>query len=256
MLSKTPRKDVAKDKASEVVSAAADAAEAGREKLAPVVENVTGHLSDAAGAAAPHVAKAKDTVVESAAPKVAKAKEAAAEVAGPRVAEAGKKAKKQAKKAKKAAADAADAARAEDSGLSTEQARRLFNDEWMPRVHEAIAAAGAAGTTAYAALPDRARDTVEAVAPEVVKKRRKKGKLLIALGLLAGAGAVALYLSGNKGGAKPVSAEELPEVERRDVQAAEDHTVVPTSDDAVGDAEKTVDAEVSGSRRGRHAAKE
>lgn len=312
MHSKTSRKDVAKDKASELLSAATDAAEAGRDKIAPVVENVTGHLSDAADkateAAAPHVAKAKETVAEAAAPHVAKAKEAAAEasdtaaphvarsrekakdaagdaseIAAPRVAtvkkqvkqakkqaeetakQTKKQARKQAKSAKKAASDASDSAaprvaRAKEAtgaaaGLTSEQARQLFHEEWMPRVHEAIAAAGAAGGSAYAALPQRARDAVDVVAPEVVKKRRKKGGLLITLGLLAGAGAVALIVSGKKGGATKAE-PKLPEVERIDARAAEDTAVVSTSDDAVGDLEKKADSTVSGGRRGRHAAQE
>ncbi|WP_446666503.1 hypothetical protein [Flexivirga sp. B27] len=300
MLSKTSPKDAAKDKAAELVSAAADAAEAGREKLAPVVENVTGQLSEAADkaankaseATAPHVAKAKESAAEAsdaAAPKLAEAKESAKKSAkraaeeatnnaAPKVKKAKREARKTAKTAKKSAkktakqarknapasaslhkAQQAAAARAEAAGLDVEQARKLFNDEWMPRVHEAIAAAGAAGTSAYAALPDRARDTVETVVPQVAKKRRKKGKVLIALGLLAGAGAVALYVSGQQKNDRQdakQAAPEVPEVERRDVQAAEGAPAVSSSDDAVGDLEKKVDASVSGSRRGRHAAKE
>lgn len=313
MLSKTSRKDVAVNKASDkasdlasdLVSAVADAAEAGREKIAPVVESVAGHLSDAADkasdAAAPHVAKAKETVSEAAAPQVAKAKEAVAEVAAPQIAKAKeatadatdaaaprvKQAKKAAKQAsRQAAKDAADAAaprvkkarkaakkaaqqaakdaarvkastadRAEAAGLTKEQAHRLFADEWMPRIHETIAATAAAGSSAYAALPQQARDAVETVAPQVAKKRRKKGKVFIALGLLAGAGAVALYLSGQKSGAKNPQVT-APEIEKLDVNPVEDTTSLPVSDDAVGDLEKKVDASVSGSRRGRHAAKE
>lgn len=295
MLSKTSRKDVAKDKASDLASAVADAAEAGREKIAPAARNVTGHLSDAADkateAAAPHIAKAKEAVAEAAAPQVDKAvgkakdarddaadaaaphvkkakkaakqaSEDAADAAAPRV----KKAKKAARKASKSAAkDAAKlkattAERAEDAGLTKEQAHRLFSEEWMPRIQESIAATSAAGASAYAALPKQARDAVETVAPQVAKKRRKKGKVLIALGLLAGAGAVALYLSGQqKGGAKAAPEVKPPEVERLDVSAAEDakdNVKVPASKDAVGDLEKKADDAVSGSRRGRHAAQE
>lgn len=326
MLSKTSRKDVAKDKASDLASAVADAAEAGREKIAPVARNVTGHLSDAADkaseAAAPHVAKAKESVAEAAAPHVAKAKDAGAEVAeaaAPHVERAKQAAKdasadaadaaaprvKKAKKAaKKASQDAADAAaprvkkarkarkdakkasrkaakeaapyaqkvktaavdRAEAAGLTRDQAHRLFADEWMPRIQETIAATAAAGGSAYAALPQQARDAVETVAPQIAKKHRKKGKVLITLGLLAGAGAVALYVSGQqKGGAKAVTQVTPPEVERLEVSAAEDlknsngskgSVKVSDSDDAVGDLEKDVDGSVSGSRRGRHAAQE
>lgn len=298
MLSKTSRKDVAMDKASDLVSAVADAAEAGREKIAPVVENVTGHLSDAADkaseAAAPHVAKAKEAVADAAAPQVAKAKEAtadAADAAAPRVKRAkeavAEAAAPQVAKAKEATTDAADAAaprvkkarkaakqatrqaakdaakvkasaadRAEAAGLTKEQAHRLFADEWMPRIQETIAATAAAGTSAYAALPQQARDAVETVAPQVAKKRRKKGKVFIALGLLAGAGAVALYLSGQqKSGAKTPQVT-APEIEKLDVNPVEDTTSVPASDDAVGDLEKKADTAVSGSRRGRHAAQE
>lgn len=287
MLSKTSRKDVAKDKASDLASAVADAAEAGRDKIAPVARNVTGHLSDAADkaseAAAPHVAKAKEAVVEAAAPQVARTKEAtaeAAEAAAPQVKKAKKaakqasedaasaaaprvrKARKAAKKASKQAAKdagkitASTADRAEAAGLTKEQAHRLFAEEWMPRIQQTIAATTAAGAQAYAALPQQARDTVETVAPQVAKKRRKKGKVLIALGLLAGAGAVALYVSGQKSGAKTAPQVTAPEIERLDVKPVEETTSVPTSDDAVGDLEKKVDASVSGSRRGRHAAKE
>lgn len=294
MLSKTSRKDVAVDKASDLASAVADAAEAGREKIAPVVENVAGHLSDAVDkaseATAPHVAKAKVAVAEAAAPQVAKAKAAtadaadaatphvkkakkaakrasadAASAAAPRVRKARKAAKKASKQAskqaaknakqlKKAGAGATD--RAEAAGLTTEQAHRLFATEWMPRIQETIAATAAAGTSAYAALPQQARDVVETVVPQVAKKRRKKGKVLITLGLLAGAGAVALYLSGQQGGAKSAPYIMPPEVEHLDVDAVEKTPAVPASDDAVGDLEKKVDTSVSGSRRGRHAARE
>lgn len=308
MLSKTSRKDVAKDKASDLASAVADAAEAGREKIAPVARNVTDHLADAADkateAAAPHVAKAKEATaeaVDATAPHIEKAREAAkdasadaADAAAPRV----KKAKKAAKKASKDAADAAaprvkkakkarkdakkvsrkaakDAApyaqkvktaaadRAEAAGLTRDQAHRLFADEWMPRIQETIAATAAAGGSAYAALPQQARDAVETVAPQIAKKRRKKGKVLITLGLLAGAGAVALYFSGQqKGGVKPAPDTTPPEVERLEVSAAEDLKAskdavkVSDSDDAVGDLEEKADGSVSGSRRGRHAAKD
>lgn len=261
MLSKTSRKDVAKDKASDLASAVADAAEAGRDKIAPVARNVTGHLSDAADkaseAAAPHVAKAKEAVVEAAAPQVVRTKEATAEAAGaaaPQVKKARKAAKQAAKDAGKVTASTAD--RAEAAGLTKEQVHRLFAEEWMPRIQQTIAATTAAGAQAYAALPQQARDTVETVAPQVAKKRRKKGKVLIALGLLAGAGAVALYVSGQKNGAKAAPQVTAPEIERLDVNPVEETTSVPTSDDAVGDLEKKVDASVTGSRRGRHAAKE
>lgn len=272
MLSKTSRKDVAMDKASDLASAVADAAEGRREKIAPAVGNVAGQLSVAAdkasAAAAPHVAKAKVAAAEAAAPHVSRAKGAAAEVAGaaaPRGRKARKAAKKAAKNAAKnasksvvkAKAKATAAGRAEAAGLTKEQVHRLFADEWMPRIQETIAATTAAGTQAYAALPQQARDAVEVAAPQMTTKRRKKGTVLITLGLLAGAGAVALYLSGQQkgdtSGTPPVTA---PEIERLDVNPVETSSAVPASDDAVGDLEKTVDTSVTGSRRGRHAAGE
>ncbi len=302
MLSKTSRKDVAKEKVSDLASAVADAAEAGREKIAPVVKDVAGQLSEAADkasdAAAPHIARAKDAVADAAAPQIAKAKEATADAAdtaapqlakakevaadaaaphvekakkaakeaadnatdaaAPRVKKARKTARKAAKQATKDAAKikASAADRAEAAGLTTQQAHRLFADEWMPRIQETIAATAAAGTSAYAALPQQARDAVETVAPQVAKKRRKKGKLLIALGLLAGAGAVALYVSGQQKAGTKKPQVTAPEIEKLDVNPVEDTMAAPTSDDAVGDLEKKVDASVGGSRRGRHAAKE
>lgn len=103
----------------------------------------------------------------------------------------------------------------------------------------------------------------------MLKMHRKKGKLLIALGLLAGAGAIALLVSGRRTAAgDTVGTGALPEVERRDALAAEQAVAASSgaSDDAVGDAERRVDNTLAGkpalpeqpaqTRRGRHAARE
>ncbi|GAB3493943.1 hypothetical protein [Flexivirga lutea] len=300
MLSKTSRKDaaqdVAKDTAANLVSAAVDAAETGRDKLAPVVENVTGQLSEAAEKAKGRATDAAAAAADAAAPRVAEAKkqtrrqlkkhaaqvkkqaeeaqQQAAKRAEGQLKQSRKQTKQSAKQAKRATKHARKAARevsgaaaphlaqareatAQAAGLTSEQARQLFREEWMPRVHEAIAAAATAGGQAYAALPQQAREAVDAVAPQAVKNRRKKGGLLIALGLLAGAGAVALIVNGKQKDAPGSAPATLPEVERLDVTAVEtDGTaVLGDSDDAVGDLEQKVDASVSG-RRGRHAAQE
>ena len=103
-------------------------------------------------------------------------------------------------------------------------------------------------------------------------KRHTKGKVLIVLGLLAGVGAVALLVAGRRQAADSgVASSELPEIERRDAEAAERAISASigtrsASDDAVGDAEQRLDNvlagkpslpdQPSGQRRGRHAAKE
>jgi hypothetical protein len=99
-------------------------------------------------------------------------------------------------------------------------------------------------------MPDKARTTVETVAPQVATtKRNKKGMLLIGLGLLAGAAAVALIVNGRK--KKTDDGADGPEVER----------LVPAeppgngADDAVGEAEKKVEAAIQDDRQGRHAAR-
>lgn len=174
------------------------------------------------------VGDATDVAREKAAPVIESAAERlsdAVDAAQPQVAKATKKAKKSAGKAAKKAAKKA----------------RAASDQ------------------AYAALPEQARSTVELVVPQVATKRHRKGKLFIALGLVAGAAAVALLVRGKQqSGGGAVAASELPEVERRDAAAAEAETepvTLPGSDDAVGDAEQQVDAAVSG-RKGRHAAQE
>lgn len=87
-------------------------------------------------------------------------------------------------------------------------------------------------------------------------RRHKKGKLLLALGVLVGAGAVALVVSRKRrqSSAGALSNVELPPVERWDAGSAEQAIV--DSDDAVADAEHKIDEVLSGTRRGRHAARE
>ena len=84
MFSKTSRKDVAKDKIAEAVSAVGDAAEAavgdaaqvGREKVAPVVGTAADRLSDAADAVAPKAARAKKSARKAAKQAAKQAKSA------------------------------------------------------------------------------------------------------------------------------------------------------------------------------------
>ncbi|WP_265442658.1 hypothetical protein [Flexivirga meconopsidis] len=252
MLRRTSRSDAVKDKASDLLSAASDAVEdvAGtvKEKVGPVVDDLAEKLDDAKGsaadAAAPHT---KDL--------------------GKRAKKVNKQANRQLKKANKKAQQAAapHLARVQDAGLTREQAHSLFSEEWMPRIQQAIQSASATGQQAYAALPAQARDTVETVAPAVKKKKKKKGGLLIALGLLAGAGAVALIVSGKKGGASPVGPggeavpEQLVEVEQVDITKATDD-----SSDLVGKVETKVEGTIAGGSRpagkdqprGRHAARD
>lgn len=256
MVSKTQQKDVAKDKAAEVVSALTDAAETGREKVGPAVQTATDRLTEAADAAAvaaePHVTKAKRSA-RKAAKKAAKRAAEAADAAEPQVTKAKRSARKAAKKAAKRAAKAADTA-AETVDPQVSEAGRSARKAAKKAAKQAAKRARKAGEQAYAALPEQAQTAVVTVAPDVVKKRRSKGTVLIALGVLAGAGAVALLVSGRKKPATDAAATPLPEVEQIDAAAAEE-AVLSESDDAVGDAEQQVDEAVSG-RRGRHAAKE
>lgn len=107
----------------------------------------------------------------------------------------------------------------------------------------------------------------------VVGRRRRRGTLLIALGLVVAAGAVALVVNGRKQSAAEaaeLTAAGLPPVERRDAlaaeRAAEDGSAERGGDDAVGDVERKVDnlmtgkptlpEQPGGRRRGRHAAQE
>jgi len=221
VLSKTSRKDVAKDKISEAVAAAGDAAEAGRDRIVPVVETAAATLADAAE---PQLTKAK------------------------------KSARKAAQKTSAALADVASSAEPELS-TATKSARKAAEKA----AKQAAKKAKVASDQLYAALPEQTRTTVELAVPAMATKRRKKGKLFIAFGLLAGAGAVALFLNGKKNSAGSASGE-FPKIERRDALAAEavDDGPAPVSatDDAVGTTEEQVDAAVSGTRRGRHAARE
>ena len=70
----------------------------------------------------------------------------------------------------------------------------------LPRRHEqAGQRAGEAGTNAYLALPPQARDAVDKVVPAAAKKRKKKGKVLIVLGLAGiAAGGYLVYSSKQK----------------------------------------------------------
>lgn len=103
----------------------------------------------------------------------------------------------------------------------------------------------------------------------VVGRRRRRGTFLIALGLIAAAGAVALVVSGKKQSSSAPSGVELPPIERRDALAAERDSAAgdgAVGDDAVGDVERKIENALTGkpalpeqpggTRRGRHAAQE
>lgn len=111
-----------------------------------------------------------------------------------------------------------------------------------------------------------------------VGRHRRRGTFLIALGLIAAAGAVALVVGGKKQADSSEPAEvELPPVERRDALAAEQAGLdrpgsgdagsgAAGADDAVGAVERKIDNALTGkpalpeqprdTRRGRHAAQE
>ncbi|RNI19677.1 hypothetical protein [Flexivirga caeni] len=261
MPSKTTRQDAATDKAEDLLASASAAATAVKEKATPVAERVVDHLGDAAAAvadsAAPQVAKAKEAVknaADNAAPQVAKVKAAAqdaADAAAPQVAKLKDATTDAAGSVQDAVAPAVE--RVQEAGLTKDQATHLFTEEWLPRIQAAVDSAATSTQQAYAALPQQARDAVEAAVPAVAaKKRRRKGKVLIALGLLAGVGAVALFVSGRKKAAVvTVDDRSLPVVERADAAGAE-----AAQGDLVGAAEAKVDDALSdaGARRGRHAA--
>ncbi|WP_050671329.1 hypothetical protein [Luteipulveratus halotolerans] len=273
------RSDQVRDKADDLTSAAVDVLDSVKEKVAPLVE-------DAVDRAAPAAKSALDKAKETAAPAAERAKEAAQ----PAVDQASAKADKVAAKAEKAAAkakdsDAADKVaafaapakkkaakaakatapardkvaaaaapaveKAQDAGLTREQAHALFSDEWLPRIQHAIAAAGAASTAAVAKLPEPAQDAVAKVAPQVVK-RKKKGKLLIALGVLTLAGAGALYYQGQQKKKADPWQQATPNQDPTPVNPTQASTA-----DLVGDTERAAQAELAGpggATRGRHSA--
>lgn len=86
---------------------------------------------------------------------------------------------------------------AEAAGITRDQATSLFNDEWMPRIQQALAAATAGTTAAVHKLPEPAQEQVAKVAPDLVK-RKKRGGFLILLGLAGLAGAGYLYYQGQQ----------------------------------------------------------
>ena len=266
------RSDQVRDKADDLTSAAVDVLDSVKEKVAPLVE-------DAVDRAAPAAKSALDKAKETAAPAAERAKEAAQPVvdkaaakadevaskakdsdASEKVAAFAAPAKKKAAKAAQAAAPAREKVaaaaapaveKAQDAGLTREQAHALFSDEWLPRIQHAIAAAGAASTAAVAKLPEPAQDAVAKVAPQVVK-RKKKGKLLIALGVLTLAGAGALYYQGQQKKKADPWQQATPNQDPTPVNPTQASTA-----DLVGDTERAAQAELAGpggASRGRHAA--
>ncbi|YAL83312.1 hypothetical protein ACMYYO_00475 [Dermacoccaceae bacterium W4C1] len=122
------------------------------------------------------------------------------------------------------------------------EADHLIQDEWLPKLQAALAAAGGAAATATAKLPEPAQDQVAKVAPELVK-RKKKGGFLIVLGLAALAGAGYLYWQGQQKAAATPSPSTTPEAPAAPVS---------TTDDLVGD----LDAKADDTLTGKHAAKD
>lgn len=86
---------------------------------------------------------------------------------------------------------------AEAAGITRDQATSLFNDEWMPRIQQALAAATAGTTAAVHKLPEPAQEQVAKAAPDLVKQK-KRGGFLILLGLAGLAGAGYLYYQGQQ----------------------------------------------------------
>lgn len=144
------------------------------------------------------------------------------------------KAAKAASKGEKKAAKAAESTRGEAS--------HLFNDELLPRLEAALAAAGAGAATVAQKLPEPAQEQVAKVAPDLVK-RKKKGGLLIVLGLAAIAGAGYLYWQGQQ--------------KAQQAQASTDAAAKPVDrrEDAVGDLEKKADDALT-APTGKHAARD
>ncbi|MDE9364414.1 hypothetical protein PZ938_02245 [Luteipulveratus sp. YIM 133132] len=267
------RSEKVRDRADDLTSAAVDALGSVKEKVTPYVEDAVDRAAPAARAA---LDKAKDTAApvaertkEAAQPKVhtvisrakdSDAREKVAAFAVPakdKVAAAAAPAKDKvaasaAPAREKAAAFAAPAIeKAQDAGLTKDQASSLFSDEWMPRIQNAIAAAAATTSAAVAKLPEPAQDTVARVAPGVVK-RKQKGKLLIAVGVIALAGAAALYVSGQQKKKSDPWHQAEPNQEPTPVNPTQAST-----GDLVGDTERATQAELAGpggATRGRHSA--
>lgn len=179
----------------------------------------------------------------------------------------------------KVAASAAGERVSQAAGLTRDDVQGLFSQEWMPRIQDAIATAGAATTAAVAKLPEPAQDAVAKVAPSVVK-RKKRGGLLIAVGVLALAGAGALYYSNQqkKSATSPWQNADGP-VDDADFGGAAgagdfgdqvafaDAPVAPAAgsgssafsgatraQDLVGDVQDHAEDALNGTRRGRHSA--
>ena len=224
--------------------------------IAPAVAAKADHLKVAA---APHVATAK-TVAAAKADSVksaaADARAAAAEAAAERREEAEKMAKKNRKLAKKkgkkldkkatkkigvskrqdvafkaAALRGQASAMAEDKGLTADNVRDLYNDEFVPHIKELLAAAAAAGVSArqqantaavsaFGNLPPEAQTQVAKVAPQLAKQQKKKGRgmMLLGLGALGGAGYL-FYMEQQK---RQAANAHLSEVAIADSQASND----------------------------------
>ncbi|AKU14934.1 hypothetical protein [Luteipulveratus mongoliensis] len=276
MLFRKSRSEKVRDSADDLASAAVGVLGSVKDKVAPLVE-------DAVDRAAPAAKSALDKAKETAAPAAERAKEATdrakaasqpaldkakdgsakdavasfARPARAKVAAAAESAAPAAGRAKAKVAEAAAPAveRAQEAGLTRDQAHSLFAEEWLPRIQQAIAAAGATTTAAVAKLPEPAQDAVAKVAPAVVK-RKKKGKLLIAVGVLALAGAGALYFSGQQ--KKKAAGDPWQQASGHGPEPV-DTPLQDSTNDLVGDTERHVDAALTAPggatpRSGRHSA--
>lgn len=137
--------------------------------------------------------------------------------------------------------------RAIEAGLTREQAHELFTDEWMPRIQHALSTAAAGTAAAVSKLPEPAQDQVAKVAPELVK-RKKKGRLLIFVGVATLAGAGYLYYQGQQ---KKQAAAARPAQPTPPTHAL--------SEDPAGSTQARVEQAVAGdapSAFGKHAARE
>lgn len=204
-------------------------------------------------------------VKDSVADKASEARDALAEVDTDQVKADTKQAAAEAKKrlgrtkvgAKVADSDQVAAARdrvENVAGMTRDQASQLFNDEWMPRIHHALAAASASTAAGVSKLPDPAQDQVAKVAPDLVK-RKKKGRLLILIGLATLAGAGYVYWQGQE--KKKAATATAPSAPGPDAQRDPQHAI---GDDPAGTAQGRVEQAVAGDSPdplvGRHAARE
>lgn len=228
---------------NDIAPAVAAKADAVKVATAPHVASAKVAAASQAGAlkdaAAPHVDSAKSSTAAKAS-EIAAAAAAAKEAADERREEAAKAAEKQTKAARKkakksgkkldkkaakldkkatkrfgigkrqeaayktAALRGQAAAIAEDKGLTSDNVREMYQDEFLPHIKELLAAAAAAGVsarneankaafTAFGNLPPEAQTQVAKVAPQLAKKQKKGGKGLILLGLSALGGAGYLF---------------------------------------------------------------